>query len=210
MQNIEIKIRPGQQVWFTSDQHFGHKNIIKYCNRPFADTFAMDCWMRNSWNEVVGDNDIVFILGDITMYPDAHKIKKILDELKGEQIYIIPGNHDKVDKGFRLLKDRYDGRSDHQSSKEPSRYTILHDITRVKFLGHELGNMEVVCSHIPLMTWPGRDKNIPNLFGHIHSGPRCTNDGFDTNLPFWKNMYDVGVDNNDYTPVNLTTIWQLF
>ena len=193
MQNIEIKIRPNQQVWFTSDQHFGHKNIIKYCNRPFADTFVMDCWIRNSWNEVVGDNDIVFILGDITMFPDAHKIKKLLDELNGEQIYIVPGNHDKVDKGFRLLKDRY---------------VVLHDIARVKFLGHELGNPEVVCSHIPLMTWPSRDKNVPCLFGHVHSGPRCTNDGFDTNLPLWENMYDVGVDNNNYTPINLNKIYE--
>ena len=153
----------------------------------------MDCWIRNSWNEVVGDDDIVFILGDITMFPDAHKIKKLLDELKGKHIYIVPGNHDRVEKGFRLLKDRY---------------TILPDVVRMKFLGHELGNIEVVCSHLPLMTWPGRDKGVPCLFGHIHSGPRCTNDGFDTNLPFWKNMYDVGVDNNLYTPINLNKIYE--
>jgi calcineurin-like phosphoesterase family protein len=153
----------------------------------------MDNWLINSWNEVVGDNDIVFILGDITMFPDGHKIKKLLDQLTGKHIYIVPGNHDKVEKGFRLLTDE--------------RYTILHDITRVKLEGHELGNLEVMLSHVPLMTWPGRDKGIPNLFGHIHSGPRST-DGFDTNLPFWKNMYDVGVDNNDYTPVNLKSIWE--
>ena len=194
MRNFEIKIEPGQQVFFTSDQHFGHRNIIKYCNRPFADTFAMDRWIINSWNEVVGDNDIVFILGDITMYPDGHKIKKLLDELKGKQIYIVPGNHDKPELGFRYLNDRY---------------VILPDVVRVKFLKHELGNVEVMCSHCPLMTWPGRDKGVPNLFGHIHSGPRST-DGFDTNLPFWKNMYDVGVDNNDYTPVNLKNIWAQF
>lgn len=194
MRNFEIKIEPGQQVFFTSDQHFGHRNIIKYCNRPFADTFAMDRWIINSWNEVVGNNDIVFILGDITMYPDGHKIKKLLDELKGKQIYIVPGNHDKPELGFKYLKDRY---------------VILSDMVRVKFLEHELGNVEVMCSHCPLMTWPGRDKGVPNLFGHIHSGPRST-DGFDTNLPFWKNMYDVGVDNNDYTPVNLKNIWAQF
>lgn len=195
MQNININIEKGQQVWFTSDQHFGHKNIINYCNRPFADTFAMDNWLINSWNEVVGDNDIVFILGDITMFPDGHKIKKLLDQLTGKHIYIVPGNHDKVEKGFRLLTDE--------------RYTILHDITRVKLEGHELGNLEVMLSHVPLMTWPGRDKGVPNLFGHIHSGPRCPqNSDFDTNLPLWNRMYDVGVDNNDYTPVNLKSIWE--
>lgn len=195
MQNIEIKLKPGQRVFFTSDQHFGHKNIIKYCNRPFADTFAMDSWIRNSWNEVVGNDDIVFILGDITMFPDGHKIKKILDELKAEHIYIVPGNHDRVEKGFRLLKDRY---------------TILHDVVRVKFLGHALGNVEVVCSHLPLMTWPGRDKNIPCLFGHIHSSPRCMcwRGSYDKDLPFWKNMYDVGVDNNNYTPIQLDKIYE--
>lgn len=56
------------------------------------------------------------------------------------------------------------------------------------------------------MTWPGRDKNIPCLFGHIHSGKRCTMN-FDTNLPFWKNMYDVGVDNNNYSPILLENIY---
>lgn len=81
MRNIEIKIEKGQNVWFTSDLHFGHKNIIKYCNRPFIDTFAMDNWLISSWNEVVQDNDIVFILGDIMMFPDGHKIRKTLDML---------------------------------------------------------------------------------------------------------------------------------
>lgn len=185
MQNFNIDIKPSQKVWFTSDQHFGHRNIIQYCNRPFADTFAMDNWIINSWNEVVSDNDIVFILGDITMFPDAHKIKKYLDQLKGKEIYIIPGNHDKVEKGFRLL----DGR-----------YKICHDIVQVMFNN----GIKVQLSHCPLMTWPGRDKRTYHFYGHIHSGPRSS--GYDSNLPFYSYMYDVGVDNNDFYPIELNDI----
>ena len=47
-------------VWFVSDTHFDHENIIKYCNRPFADVNEMNETLIKNWNNVVKPNDIVF------------------------------------------------------------------------------------------------------------------------------------------------------
>ena len=52
-------------IFVTSDNHFGHENIIKHCRRPFANAEAMDECMIDRWNSTVGPDDDVFHLGDI-------------------------------------------------------------------------------------------------------------------------------------------------
>lgn len=78
-------------IFFTSDEHYGHTNIIKYCNRPFTSIQEMDNILIQKHNEVVGKNDIVWHLGDFTLspYPDEYSPK-----LNGKQFY-IKGSHDK-------------------------------------------------------------------------------------------------------------------
>ena len=61
-----------------------------------------------------------------------------------------------------------------------------------------------------MATWPHHDRKAIHLFGHIHSGPNCDNNavdvpGKDLILKFGK-CYDVGVDNNNYTPIELNYI----
>jgi calcineurin-like phosphoesterase family protein len=56
------------------------------------------------------------------------------------------------------------------------------------------------------MTWSHRDKGAINLFGHIHSGPRSEND-YDQDLPLWTGQQlDVGVDNQNYTPISFEDV----
>ncbi|WP_238916774.1 metallophosphoesterase [Clostridium sp. YIM B02555] len=79
-------------VFITADTHFGDKNIIKYEKRPFLSIEDMDKQMIDSWNRVVNEDDMVFHLGDVGLYP-LLKMKDIIKMLKGKKILIM-GNHD--------------------------------------------------------------------------------------------------------------------
>lgn len=52
-------------IYFTADTHFGHKNVIRFCDRPFASAEEMDEVMIKNWNSRVRGKDIVYILGDM-------------------------------------------------------------------------------------------------------------------------------------------------
>lgn len=78
------------RVFLISDTHFGHTNIIKYCNRPFSTVDEMDEALIENWNSVVRPDDKVYHLGDVAM---SHRKLPILDRLHGTKI-LIKGNHD--------------------------------------------------------------------------------------------------------------------
>ena len=59
------------KIFFTSDLHFGHKNIIRFDNRPFSTVEEMDEALIRNWNAKVSDEDTVYVLGDISWYNDA-------------------------------------------------------------------------------------------------------------------------------------------
>ena len=79
-------------IYFTADTHFGHANIIKFCNRPFSDVHEMNEYMIAAWNERVCDNDTIFIIGDMFFKSDINP-EETLFSLKGKKRLII-GNHD--------------------------------------------------------------------------------------------------------------------
>ena len=80
-------------IFFTSDTHFGHTNIIKYCNRPFVDKEEMNKVLIENWNSVVKPEDTVYHLGDVSFMKQEESYK-ILKQLNGRKI-LIRGNHDK-------------------------------------------------------------------------------------------------------------------
>ena len=84
MQKLHIQLEKGQKIWFTSDLHLGHRNVIKFCNRPWEDEKEMGKSLIENWNNTVGDNDIVFVLGDTFWFNDSHSIKRVLSQLKGK------------------------------------------------------------------------------------------------------------------------------
>jgi calcineurin-like phosphoesterase family protein/2'-5' RNA ligase len=81
------------KIHFFSDTHFDHKNIIKYCNRPFNSTQDMNQTLVENWCDVVSNNDIVFFLGDMSYGCDRRQIDYWLGKLDGKISY-IRGNHD--------------------------------------------------------------------------------------------------------------------
>ena len=79
--------------YIIADTHFGHENIIKYENRPFSNAREMDQFLIESWNQIVKDDDIVYVLGDFTLSRNKDVIRDLLVTLKGRKILVM-GNHD--------------------------------------------------------------------------------------------------------------------
>lgn len=79
-------------IWFTSDPHFFHKNVIGHCNRPFQNLTEMHEALIKNWNDRVKDGEYVYVLGDFS-FANPTLTKKVMDRLKGYKI-LIKGNHD--------------------------------------------------------------------------------------------------------------------
>lgn len=182
------KIEEYDNIFLTSDPHFHHEKIIQYCKRPFYNVEEMNETLISNWNDVVTDDSLVFLLGDVCL-GNKNKMNQVMRRLNGDIIYIY-GNHHR-DKDF-----------------DSHRFTSMHDILYVDLNS----KFSFYATHFPLMTWTRRIKNETetnfkciNAFGHVHHNPReCS--GFDSNLPLWDNQLDVGVDNNNFYPWNLKDI----
>ena len=190
MQKIHIELRPGQAVWFTSDLHFGHKNIIKFCNRPWENPTQMEKGLIDNWNKTVKSEDVVFVLGDTFWFNDSQHIKKVLSKLNGKNIFMIPGNHDEFESYYRV---------------DDPRIILCQDVVCVWISEPNRPKREIWLSHYPMMTWPHRENGAWQLFGHIHSQPG-RDEGVDQDLPLHWNQLDVGCDFWDYKPVSLTKL----
>lgn len=80
-------------IYFTSDTHFDHGNVIKYCERPFRDVDDMNQTLVDRWNARVRPSDTVFHLGDFCM-KGAERIKHWRSQLNG-RVVLLRGNHDR-------------------------------------------------------------------------------------------------------------------
>lgn len=169
-------------IFFTSDTHFGHANIIQYCNRPFTDINHMNEMMIEKWNAVVGPGDTVYHLGDFSMGPkDNVNLRKRLNG----KVILIKGNHDRKDHvhlaaGFDEIHRR---------------------------LEIEVDKYKLYLAHIPIHLDPGTRwyptelKTSPPeyydyfLCGHVHTE--------------WKRQgktINVGVDVSNFTPLTLAQL----
>lgn len=85
-------------IYFTADQHFGHNNIIKLCDRPFSSIEEMDNELISRWNNRITNDDTVYVLGDFAW----RRGKEYADKLLGKKIFLL-GDHDKQITGERLM-----------------------------------------------------------------------------------------------------------
>jgi len=86
------------KYFIISDTHFGHDNIIKYCNRPFRNSAEMDEALIKNWNETVSNKDTVFLLGDFAL-ASKERCQIIMNSLNGTK-NLIMGNHDNYTENF--------------------------------------------------------------------------------------------------------------
>ncbi len=82
-----------QRVFFISDTHFDHANVIKYTKRPFRNVEEMNQALVLNWNNKVKNEDLVFFLGDLGFGRGHRSISYWLEKLNGK-IYFLKGNHD--------------------------------------------------------------------------------------------------------------------
>lgn len=167
-------------IYFTSDNHFYHKNIIKYENRPFADVDNMNQQMIKNWNQTVNPNDSVYILGDFA-FTSGYNANHLLAQLNGKK-HLIKGNHDS------FLKDNEFDRTKFEWIKDY--YCLKHD------------GMKFILFHFPIAVWDCKHHGSIHLYGHIHSNK---SDNHPLTYDLGK-AYNVGVDVNDFKPISIVDI----
>lgn len=79
--------------YFTADEHYGHRNIIRYCRRPFASVEEMDRELIRRHNEVVGEEDVVIHAGDFVVR-SKRSAHSYIGELRGQHVF-LRGSHDR-------------------------------------------------------------------------------------------------------------------
>ncbi len=105
-------------AWFTADFHSGHFNIIRYCNRPFANSQEMDEAICERVNACAKPNDTLYFLGDICLGgPD--RVTAYRKRLLCRTIHFIEGNHDWTAREPQHLFASWNLRSEiHQQCRE--------------------------------------------------------------------------------------------
>lgn len=181
-----FEVLDADKLFMSSDSHWGHFNISKYCHRPFESRKEMDDALIANWNSVVPEDGIVVHCGDF-MLPHKTGDKeyaKIWKKLNFKTLLLCRGNHDRIDCGVYEYDDKT---------------VIVKDMAMI-----EVEGIKIMAIHYPISAYPA-DYNV---FGHIHtlSDGTCYGEDGDVVENLRKTQYDVGVDQNGYTPVSY---WQL-
>lgn len=147
-------------TWFTADTHYGHKNIIRFSNRPFSSVEEMNEEMITRFNERVKPGDTVYHLGDFAFLP-SHEAKNIKDRLNGD-IHLILGNHDKP-KNVRGLG-----------------FASVNHLQQIKLEGKTL----ILC-HYAMRVWNKAHYKSLMLYGHSHGNLPGTDQSLDVGVDCW-------------------------
>lgn len=89
--------------FYISDLHLGDLETMEIDNRPFETLGEQNRKIISNWNEVVGINDNVYIIGDFSEY-DLDMTRDILNRLNGDKVIIL-GNHDNKEIYDTLVKE---------------------------------------------------------------------------------------------------------
>lgn len=134
--------------YFISDIHFGHTNCLAFDNRPFNSIAEHDACIIKEWNETVGTDDDVYILGDISWYNSTTTIE-IFKQLNG-RLHLIRGNHD-----TNVLKN-------------PELRKLFVEIVDYKELFIDK-NLSIVLCHYPIPCFKNHFYGWYHFYGHVHS-----------------------------------------
>lgn len=168
-------------IFFIADTHFGHKNIIKYCTRPYETVDEMDEDLIEKWNRKVGKLDTVYIIGDFVW--NKNKVPYYAEILNGKKI-LVTGNHDET----------WTTKKDHPN------FSCFEEVTDYKF--DSIKDRPVTLCHYPMVEWRNcRKDDAPYIgyliHGHIHNN---YSDEYRYMLRRY-NALNAGADVNGFEPV---------
>ena len=188
---MKIVLEKGQNIHFTSDTHYSHKNICRGTTewkdsndktRDFPTLEAMNATIVKNINERVKETDILVHGGDWS-FGGFDKIIEFRNQIKCKNIILTYGNHD-----HHILKNKNDVKYLFQKTAHYLNLEVISDNIKHNF----------VISHYPIVSWENMNKGVIQLFGHVHLPE-------DQKLREGKAM-DVGMDGNGYQPYSLFDI----
>lgn len=144
-------------IYVTSDEHFEHDNIIRFCNRPFDNIDDMNDGIINNFNSVVNNNDTVIHLGDFLWKGD---FRKFIKQFNGYHFF-IKGNHESF-----------------QGKLEGKNYRIFED----SIIEFEYDKRYYVCCHYPMREWNRKYHGSFHLHGHSHGNSEIVEKSFDVGV----------------------------
>lgn len=179
-------------IYFTSDEHFHHKNIIRLCNRPFADIEDMHEQLIHNHNAIVQPADTVYHLGDFCW--NWNKVKGILSRLNGEH-HLIMGNHDQCHPVHDKGRGKYTAEYIKMGFKSVQIDLKMHigphavKLCHFPYMPENTANVEEYNLRYPEF----RPKNEGGwlIHGHVHNTYKQSG-----------RMINVGVDQFDFSPVS--------
>jgi calcineurin-like phosphoesterase family protein len=173
-------------IYFTSDEHFEHQNVISFCNRPFNNVDDMREQLIERHNSRVKSGDLVYHLGDMFWKTCSEdQALEIMSRLNGNHYY-INGNHEE------LMK---------RSKKLQARFVWVRDIAKL----HSTDiSPRIVLFHYAMLVWEGSHRGDWSLYGHSHG--EIKKDIANANQVDRMNSFDVGVDCWNYYPVSLEEV----
>ncbi len=168
-------------IYFTSDLHFGHANILKSCRPQFSDLSHMDETLIQNWNNTVTNNDTVYICGDL-LFRNEKPASAYLSRLRGKKI-LITGNHDIY--WMRNMTEEELG----------IYFTGIYNM-------HEMKKNKVLLNfcHYPMLLWESSRDNSLLICGHIHNTKDEYEYGMFRQIMF---AFNAGTDINGYRPVRI-------
>jgi len=168
--------------YFSADFHLGHANIIRYCNRPFANIKEHDETILKKINDVVAENDTLFILGDFCFgNPVPYRML-----IHCKNVHFILGSHDK------------------QITRDQNLFTTVFPKRVIS-----IENKTVVMTHCAHLVWEQSHYGSYHLFGHSHNRLGTFDDEYGRAIKLILSRarcMDVGVDGHDFWPYSWTEI----
>jgi calcineurin-like phosphoesterase family protein len=178
-----------QNLFFISDFHVGHENVIRFDGRPFENVGEMHEALISNWNRVVGDEDIVFYLGDLSMRCHISTVKWFVEQLNGK-IHFLMGNHDKYREIRNLGRfEKIWGDDDVQGAGK----------IQVRDETVKGGWQHIEMSHYPILSWNKHHHSAWHLHGHCH---QSLTKNPDMSWYYKRKVMDVGCNGLDYTPIS--------